>query len=136
MITTTRLGIVLLRVVVALLLLVHGVMRVRLGVVDDFGGFLSLNQIPLGNILAWTITVVEIAGGLILILGYWVVWLCGWFIIQLIVGVFLVHAKDGWFVVGAGRNGMEYSVMLIAALISIALTHWQQTFPQRSKLRF
>jgi putative oxidoreductase len=136
MITTTRLGIVLLRVVVALLLLVHGVMRVRLGIVDDFGGFLSLNQIPLGNVLAWTITVVEIAGGLILVLGYWVVWLCGWFIIQLVAGVFLVHAKDGWFVVGAGRNGMEYSVMLIAALISIALTHWQQTFPQRSKLRF
>jgi putative oxidoreductase len=130
------LGIVLLRVVVALLLLVHGVMRVRLGIVDDFGGFLSLNQIPLGNVLAWTITVVEIAGGLILVLGYWVVWLCGWFIIQLVAGVFLVHAKDGWFVVGAGRNGMEYSVMLIAALISIALTHWQQTFPQRSKLRF
>jgi putative oxidoreductase len=134
--TTTRLGIVLLRVVVAVLLLVHGVMRIRLGAVDDFGGFLSLNQIPLGNILAWTITVVEIAGGLILALGYWVVWLSSWFIIQLIAGIFLVHAKDGWFVVGAGRNGMEYSVMLIAALISIVLTHWQQTFPQRSKLRF
>ena len=30
--------------------------------------------------------------------------------------------KNGWFVVGHGFNGMEFSVTLIAALFAIALT--------------
>lgn len=29
---------------------------------------------------------------------------------------------EGWFVVGAGRNGMEYSVLLIMVLIAVACT--------------
>ena len=37
-----------------------------------------------------------------------------------IAGVVLVHAREGWFVVGAGRNGVEYSVLLIACLPAIA----------------
>ena len=35
-------------------------------------------------------------------------------------GMFLVHYPAGWFVVGAGRNGMEYSVLLLAGLIAVA----------------
>ncbi|WP_158765204.1 hypothetical protein [Terricaulis silvestris] len=31
-------------------------------------------------------------------------------------GAVLVHYPDGWFVVGAGRNGMEYSVLLLVCL--------------------
>ena len=39
----------------------------------------------------------------------------------------MVHAKAGWFVVGAGRNGMEYSVLLIVCLLALA---WRD-LPQR-----
>lgn len=35
-------------------------------------------------------------------------------------GLVLVHWPAGWFVVGLGRNGMEYSVPLIACLLGIA----------------
>ena len=35
-------------------------------------------------------------------------------------GIALLHAHEGWFVVGAGRNGSEYSVLLIASLALIA----------------
>ena len=34
----------------------------------------------------------------------------------------MVHAPNGWFVVGAGRNGAEYSVLIIASLVAVALT--------------
>lgn len=44
------------------------------------------------------------------------------FVIQMLFGIYLVHLKHGWFVVGHGFNGMEYSVTLIAALFAIALT--------------
>jgi putative oxidoreductase len=29
----------------------------------------------------------------------------------------------GWFVVGLGRNGMEYSVLLIVCLLAVAYAH-------------
>ncbi|HEU4725815.1 MAG TPA: hypothetical protein VFU59_11025, partial [Candidatus Eisenbacteria bacterium] len=40
-----------------------------------------------------------------------------------VAGIILVHAKEGWFVVGAGRNGMEYSVLLVVVLLVLAAHH-------------
>jgi putative oxidoreductase len=118
-----RLAIVILRVAVAALLIIHGVSRLRLGLVDDFGSFLAARGLPFGPALAWTITVVEIAGGLALAAGRLVIPLCLWFIVELAAGLALVHYPEGWFVVGSGRNGMEYSALLIAALASIAVAN-------------
>ena len=116
-------GIHLLRVAVAAILFVHGAARVWLGIVDDFGGVITLWGFPFGPALAWTITVVELAGGIALALGYLVLPLVCWFAIILTSGIILVHAPSGWFVVGAGRNGMEFSVLLIVCLVVVALTH-------------
>jgi putative oxidoreductase len=44
------------------------------------------------------------------------------FVVQMLFGIYLVHLKHGWFVVGHGFNGMEYSVTLVAALLATALT--------------
>jgi putative oxidoreductase len=38
-------------------------------------------------------------------------------------GIWLVHAPNGWFVVGPGRNGVEYSVLLIVTLLCVGLHH-------------
>jgi putative oxidoreductase len=35
----------------------------------------------------------------------------------------MVHAPEGWFVVGLGRNGAEYSVLLIACLMCVGVQH-------------
>ncbi len=109
-----------LRVAVSLLLIVHGVARLTLGIVDDFGVFLDAVGLPLGAALAWAITATEIAGGAVLAAGRWVRPLALYFAAQLVMGIVLVHAREGWFVVGAGRNGMEYSVLLIAVLLAVA----------------
>lgn len=34
-------------------------------------------------------------------------------------GLILMPRPAGWFVVGLGRNGMEYSVLLIIALLCV-----------------
>ena len=114
-------ALILLRIGVAALLIIHGVTRSALGIVDDFGGFFSSRGFPFGTALAWAITIVEIAGGLTLAAGRWVRPLCAWFAIQLLAGIAMIHASEGWFVVGAGRNGMEYSVLLVICLITVAL---------------
>ena len=109
-----------LRVVVSVLLLVHGSARIMLGIVDDFGVFLREFGIPLANALAWAITGVEIVGSVLLGLGWWVRVLALYFAAELLAGIVLVHAAEGWFVVGAGRNGMEYSILLIMVLLAVA----------------
>ena len=40
-------------------------------------------------------------------------------IFVLIMGIILVHFQEGWFVVGGGRNGMEYNFLLIIVLLVI-----------------
>jgi putative oxidoreductase len=34
----------------------------------------------------------------------------------------LVHGKAGWFTVGAGRNGAEYSALILVTLLVVWLT--------------
>ncbi|HEY7512339.1 MAG TPA: GDSL-type esterase/lipase family protein [Vicinamibacteria bacterium] len=116
-----RAGLTLLRVAVASMMIVHGVARASLGIVDDFGVVLGRWGFPAGVPLAWAITVVEIAGGAALALGRAVRPLALWFMLQLAAGVYLIHGPAGWFVVGAGRNGAEYSVLLITCLIVVVL---------------
>jgi len=116
-------GRVLLRVSAAAMMVIHGVYRAANGGVSGFGEFLSAQGFPLGTPLAWLLTAVEIAGGAALLLGYFVVPLCAWFAAQLLAGIALVHFREGWFVVGGGRNGMEYSVLLILCFVITALLH-------------
>jgi len=65
----------------------------------------------------------EILGTILLALGRWTTWLCLGFCAIYAADLVLVHWPAGWFVVGLGRNGMEYSVLLIACLALLAFVH-------------
>src|SRR3712207_6497361 len=111
-----RNAIIFLRIAVAAIMVIHGFGRIHLGLVDDLGGFLGSKGIPLYFYLGWGITIFEIVGGLAMAAGFAVAPIALLFIIELLTGIYLVHWTSGWFVVGAGRNGMEYSVFLICVL--------------------
>lgn len=115
-----RQSLLALRLTVATLIFIHGVFRLLSGGVAGFGEFLNGSHIPLGSAVAWTITVVEIAGTLVLAVGRWVRPLALYFAAELSVGIALVHAQAGWFVVGGGRNGVEFSLLLIACFLVLA----------------
>jgi putative oxidoreductase len=117
-----RLALTLLRGGAAAIMIAHGVARATLGIVDDFGVVLGQWGFPAGLALAWTITIVEIAGGLSLAAGRFVRPLAAWFIVQLAAGIYLIHASAGWFVVGAGRNGAEFSALLILCFVVVVMT--------------
>ena len=117
-----RFALTLVRIAAALIMVIHGVARARLNIVDDFGVALAAWGFAYGFHVAWTITIVEIAGGLALAAGYFVRPLAVWFMVQLAAGIYLVHSSAGWFVVGSGRNGMEFSALLIVCLFAIALS--------------
>jgi putative oxidoreductase len=115
-------GIRLLRWGVAGLLFVHGVYRATTGGVSGFGEFLSSQGLPAGGFVAWVLTAIEIVGTPLLAAGLAVVPLALWFSAELLAGIVLVHRHAGWFVVGGGRNGVEYSLCLILALVACVLS--------------
>ena len=113
-------ALVLLRIVVALIMMAHGIMRLIVNSLSDFGDFLTSKGFPLGEPLAWGITFFELVGGILLIIDLYRRWVALILIIELTTGIILVHEKNGWFVVGHQSGGMEYSVLLIICLIVIA----------------
>ena len=118
---TARAGYLLLRFTVAALLCVHGATRVYKHDVGGFGQFLASQHVPAAHLVAWVLSLVEVAGTVALAAGFAVIPLCLWFAAELSVGIVMVHAHQGWFVVGGGTGGVEYSVLLVAALLSIAM---------------
>lgn len=117
-------SIVALRVVIASLLAIHGWFRFIEGGVAPFGEWLTAQGIPFGPVVAGAVTGWEILATPLLAIGWRVPWLCAVFAAIYATGLAMVHWPEGWFVVGGGRNGMEYSVLLLVCLGALAVTHW------------
>ena len=109
------------RLLVALLIGIHGWYRLHAGTSSGFGDWLATQGIPLAHAVAWGVTIGEIVGSACLAIGVCVRPFALLFMAIYAMGIVLVHAPEGWFVVGAGRNGMEYSVLLIGSLALVAL---------------
>lgn len=111
----------LLRLAVAIILLAHSIFGMFDNGVNDFGN-LYLNQIgfaPLGVPLAWAIKLSHLVAAFCLIFQKYVNLASIVTILVLVVGIVLVHYPEGWFVVGGGRNGVEFNFLLIFALLTI-----------------
>jgi putative oxidoreductase len=114
------------RVAVALLLAIHGWYRLLTGGYVPFGGYLEESGWPLGRFIAMAITGFEVLAPFFLAAGRFVLPVCAGHAFILIMGIVLVHGREGWFVVGGGRNGVEYSVLLLACLGAIAYNELAQ----------
>lgn len=126
--TSLALGAV--RIAVALLIFIHGAARLAAGGVAPFGDWLETQGFPMGIAWAWGVTVYELIAPVLIILRRFVSVLCLGHVGILALGMAMVHLPNGWFVVGLGRNGMEYSVLLIVCLLALAFAH----APSRLKL--
>jgi len=114
-------GTLLLRIAVAIILLAHSVFGMFNNGINDFGN-LYLNQIgfaPFGVFIAWSIKLSHVIAAILLIFNKYVKWAGFVTIFVLIMGIILVHFQEGWFVVGGGRNGVEYNFLLIIVLLAI-----------------
>jgi putative oxidoreductase len=118
----TKTLLIVFRVTVGLFLMAHGLMRLYVNSLHGFGEFLVSHGFPYGYALAWCVTLLDIVGGILLVLGIARKPVCIAFIIELIMGIILVHFRNGWFVVGHQSGGVEYSVLLILSLLLIAST--------------
>lgn len=111
----------LLRFPVAIILFIHGIGGVFNNGVNNFGN-LFLNQIgfaPFGLFLAWAIKISHVITAICFILNKYIKITGIVSIFILLMGIFLIHFKEGWFVVGGGRNGWEYNFLLIFVILAI-----------------
>ncbi len=111
----------LLRVAVAIILLTHSVVSIFNNGVNDFGN-LYLNQVgfaPFGVAIAWSIKLSHVVAAILLLLNRYLKLAATVTIFVLIMGIIMIHFKEGWFVVGFGRNGVEFNFLLICVLLTI-----------------
>src|SRR5689334_4135526 len=111
----------LLRLAVTTILLMHSVPGIFNNGINDFGE-LYLNQVgfaPLGVPIAWAIKLSHVICAFCLLFQKYIRVACIITILILIMGIIMIHFKEGWFVVGGGRNGVEFNFLLIFVLLSI-----------------
>ena len=111
----------LLRFAVAVILIMHSIPGMFNNGISEFGKF-YLNEVgfsPIGVPLAWAIKLSHVACAVLFLLNRFIKPACIITILILITGIFMVHLKEGWFVVGGGRNGIEFNFLLIFVLLTI-----------------
>ncbi len=111
----------LLRLAVATILIAHSVPGIFDNGINNFGK-LYLNEIGFaayGVALAWAIKLSHMAAAICLLLNKYIKLASLVTIAILVTGIFMVHLKEGWYVVGGGRNGIEFNFLLIIVLLTI-----------------
>lgn len=124
----------ILRIAIAIILMMHSLPGMFNNGVNDFGN-LYLNSVgfaPFGLILAWFIKLSHVVAAICLLANKYIKPASIITIFILIVGIFMVHLQEGWFVVGGGRNGVEFNFLLIAVLLAIM---FPRGFRQSEKIK-
>lgn len=117
-----------LRLAVGLVFLVHGYMKIQdVGQVTTMFGSLG---IPGAAFFAWVVTLVELLGGVALIVGLWVHLASKLLAIDMLVALFLVHFKQGFLVT---NGGYEYALVLFAATLALMIMGGGAYSLQKSK---
>jgi putative oxidoreductase len=109
-------GLLVLRVVLAIIMLYHGWPKVTgfSGVVEGFAGM----GIPAPTLAALFATVAEVGGGLLILIGAFTDIAGLLFVIDMLGAITFVHAKNGFPV---QDGGVEFPLALLAMALAVAL---------------
>jgi len=118
-----------LRAALSVILLMHSVVSIFSGDVNNFG-HLYLDTIgfsPFGLYLAWAVKLIHLFSVFLIWSDRFVkpVSICN--MIILIFGVYFVHWQNGWYVVGGGTNGIEFNILLICCFLQIIFTGQEES---------
>lgn len=113
-----ELGLTILRVVLGVIWIAHGVPKLT-GGIEGTVNFLGGLGIPAPVLAAWFVALLESLGGFLLLVGWLVTPVALLLSIEMLVGIIVLHAPNGFYVVGSGHDGIEFSLLLIASLLAM-----------------
>ena len=108
-----------LRMMVAVIFVLHAGARIYNNSLLSFGDFLEHKGFPYGFVIAWAVTLFELIGGVLVFFRYFVKAFCIIEMIILIVGIITFHWEKGLMGVDMSLSGAEYSMILITILFAI-----------------
>ena len=114
--TLTNLGLLLMRIMLAVVFIYHGQSKV-FGGIDGFTGYLGQMGVPLPAVSAWLASLSELLGGIILLTGIGFRFTLWPVVFTMLVAAFAAHG--GTFNVQNG--GMEYPLTLAVMVAGLAL---------------
>lgn len=113
------LGLAILRVVIGVIFVAHGAHKLFVSGVPPIADFFGSIGIPAAAAAAWLVTLLEFVGGLALVVGFMVTPVSLLFCVHMLTGLVLVHAPNGFWVIGPGQGGIEFNLALIAGLLAL-----------------
>lgn len=108
------------RVIVGVIMAAHGWQKL-VGGPGNFGGFLQQLGIPLPGLMGYVVTLVELVGGLLLIVGLLSRLAALLLTIDLVVAILLVKVNVGLIAPPESGAGAELDLALIAGFLTILL---------------
>ncbi|HTL98593.1 MAG TPA: DoxX family protein [Holophagaceae bacterium] len=125
LITKETAGLDLLRLALCAILFTHGAHRLISGEAPGLGGILADLKFPFPVTLAYLVCAAETGGSLLIALRILVAPAGAVLISIYATGIFLFHRHHGFFVVGPGEGGWEYSALLITCLGATMWANWR-----------
>jgi putative oxidoreductase len=110
-------GLLPLRIVIATVFLMHGGQKLFVYGLTGTAGAMDSMGIPLPQVSAFVVTVVELAGGLAILLGYKVAWAALLLAVDMAVAILAVKLNGGFF----APAGVEFELTLLGGLLTLAL---------------
>ncbi|MEM9209696.1 MAG: DoxX family protein [Pseudomonadota bacterium] len=114
---TQAIGALVLRVSIGIVLIAHGLLKVMVFTLPGTAQFFASVGFPGWS--AYPVTLIEIAGGVLLISGFATRWV-SLALVPVLLGATSVHLGAGWLFTNA-NGGWEYPAFLTAALVVQAL---------------
>ena len=107
-----ELGILILRVVLGLIFAIHGFVKFQNGIGETVGVFES-NDLP--GILAYGVAVLELVGGILLIIGFATRVIAALFVLLMAGAILTVKLASGFL------NGYEFNLALMAMALFLTM---------------
>ena len=108
------------RVIVGVIMAAHGLQKFLAGPAN-FGGFLAQLGVPAPTLMGYVVTLVELGGGILLIIGLFSRLAALLLTIDLLVAILLVKVNVGFLSPQGGGAGAELDLALIAGFLVILL---------------
>lgn len=112
-----ELGLAILRIVLGVIFIAHG--WPKIGAMEGTAAFLGGLGVPAPMIAAWAMTILELGGGILLLVGFLVTPVALLLTLHMLLGIVLVHAARGFYVIGAGTGGIEFNLLLAASAMML-----------------